>query len=219
MEEEQTIEEPKVEKAGTVKLVIIIVSSVLVTALVVAIGFYLWQQQELKVSEQGLQKTIESLQAQNGQNSSELQDEIVELRNIWKYRMVSSDCSQEECLFDIDNGIYPLGIAAVKGYYLPLERTGWGGDKTCDSFVVTGGSEVFASAFVSLVDSGNTVQSKNELNQPIINLALDTVDSADREKVLNSTENAQIKLVALNSSPQQRAAPVCFSFIDILKVQ
>ncbi len=127
-------------------------------------------------------------------------------------------CSQSECLFLLEGSDWPVGIAALKGYYTRVQRTAWGDTKMCDSFVVTGGSPQLTQAFLTLVNGGNTVNSKNGQNQPIINLEIDALSTADRQKILTSTSAHPIELLTFSPLPLGKEVAPCFAFVEILKV-
>jgi len=136
------------------------------------------------------------------------------------YELVGDDCLREECLFVTETERdYPVGVATVSGYYLQIERTAWNETQVCDSFVITGGSPELIRSFSSLVSRGNTVNSKNEANQPVINLDLSVLNEAEKRWLVESTPGEPVKLIVLTHVPSCMAAPVCYSFVDILKLE
>jgi hypothetical protein len=139
------------------------------------------------------------------------------------YERISEDCSPEECLFKTEyalEGNYPVGIATIAGYYTQVERFGYGDDKeTCDSFVIIGGSQGVIESVLALVDSGNSVYSKNESNQPVINLDLSILDEVETRQILGSTIDEPVELIVLADVPGHREAPICFTRFETLKVK
>jgi len=133
------------------------------------------------------------------------------------YELINNYCTTDECLFNIGNSNYPLGSAVIKGYYSPVERSAWGETKKCDSFTITEGSEELIRAMVDLVDGGNTVHSKNELNQPVINLGIGLLSQTEKQSILNSTENNQVELIVLSDSPRGSGVPVCYQDVIVLR--
>lgn len=215
--EKQTTSQ-SIKQAQSLKTAWVIVICAIVTALTVGGGIYFWQNSKLKTSEQKLQKRIVLLQnkltqIQNENNTSRTKTPV----NNAIYNLINNLCTINECLFNRDNSNYPLGIAIIKGYYSPVERSAWGETKKCDSFTITGGSEELIRAMVNLVDIGNTVHSKNELNQPVINLGLGLISQSEKQSILNSTINNQIELIVLNESPLGMGVPACFQDVIVLR--
>lgn len=139
------------------------------------------------------------------------------------YERISGDCSTEECLFKTEyagEGNYPVGIATIIGYYTQVERFSFGDTKeTCDSLVIVSGSRGIIESVLALVDSGNSVYSKNESNQPVINLDLNVLDEVETRQILNSTIDGPVELIVLAGVPGHRGAPICFTRFEILKVE
>ena len=138
------------------------------------------------------------------------------------YELVSGDCRKEECLFRTEaesEGDYPIGVATIKGYYTGVEQTGLGDiKKVCDSFVIIGGSQELIRSILALVDAGNSIYSKNKLNQPVISLDLNVLAKSETSKLMASTSKEPIELVVLAHTPSHMGAPVCFTRFEILKV-
>ncbi len=131
-----------------------------------------------------------------------------------------TDCRKEECLFVSPyEPDYPVGIATVRGYYTKIKKTGFGDEvKLCDSFVIVDGSQELIRSYLSLIEAGNGVNSKNELNQPIISLDLNKVDAQDKQKILSATKDRTIELLLLSPIPSGMGAPTCYSPVQIIKV-
>ncbi len=215
--EKQTTSQ-SIKQAQSLKTAWAIVVCAIVTALTVGGGIYFWQNSKLKTSEQKLQKRIVLLQnkltqIQNENNISKTKTPV----NNTTYNLINNLCTINECLFNRDNSNYPLGIAIIKGYYSPVERSAWGETKKCDSFTITGGSKELIRAMVNLVDIGNTVHSKNELNQPVINLGLGLISQSEKQSILDSTVNNQIELIVLSESPLGMGVPACFQDVIVLR--
>ncbi|HBR81031.1 MAG: hypothetical protein UX09_C0019G0006 [Candidatus Uhrbacteria bacterium GW2011_GWE2_45_35] len=183
--------------------------------LLVAGGVCLWQAANFKASEKNLQNQISSIEGQlsqiQGENSA-----LVEQTNE-SFELINNYCSSVECLFNVNNSKYPLGLAVIEGYYSPVERTAWEETKECDSFTVTGGSEELIRVMVELVDGGNTVHSKNELGQPIINLGLDLISDSEFEAIKNSDLDNPIELTVLLTTPPDIGVEVCYRDVIVLR--
>jgi hypothetical protein len=138
------------------------------------------------------------------------------------YELVSGDCRKEECLFRTEaesEGDYPVGVATIKGYYRRVEQTGLGDiKKVCDSFVIVSGSQELIRSILALIDAGNGVYSKNELNQPVISLDLNVLAKSETSKLVASTPKEPVELVVLAHAPSHMGAPICFTRFEILKV-
>jgi hypothetical protein len=130
-----------------------------------------------------------------------------------------TDCHKNECLFvSPSESNYPVGVATVRGYYTKIQRTSFSDTKLCDSFVIVDGSQVLINSYLSLIAAGNSVNSKNELNQPIISLDLSVVDRQDKQRILASSKGDTVEVLLLSPIPQGRSAPVCYSSVEIIKV-
>jgi hypothetical protein len=112
-----------------------------------------------------------------------------------------------------------IGVATVRGYYTQVERSDWGETKACDSFVIVSGSQELIDAFIGLVDLGNGVNSKNELNQPVINIDLTSRTQADKDKVLSSRQDQLIEMIVLRPELGGHDAAVCESLVEIIDVK
>jgi hypothetical protein len=130
-----------------------------------------------------------------------------------------TDCHKNECLF-VSPSVpdYPVGIATVRGYYTQAERTAFSDTKLCDSLVIVGGSQVLINSYLSLIEAGNSVNSKNELNQPIISLDLNGVEARDKQRILASSADQPVEMLLLSPIPPGRSAPACYSPVEIVKV-
>lgn len=166
------------------------------------------------------QQTPSAVSATSAPSPTEPSTPSVTPSAVVRYELISGDCRLESCLFRTETeSDYPIGIATIKGYYLQTKRTAFGETKLCDSLVIVDGSQELIQSFISLVDKGNTVNSKNASNQPVINLNLDTLNAPERQNVLASTADQPIELLVLMPRPGHRGVPACFSPVTILKVR
>ncbi len=220
MEEQITSQQPN-QKQGF-KSILIVIIAVALTALIVGASVYFLQNSKLNLSEQESRQENTELQKQLTQLQSEYETLKVSMSeakntNSAGYELINNYCSTDECLFNIGNSNYPLGSTVIKGYYSPVERSAWDETKKCDSFTITDGPVELTRAMIDLVDGGNTVHSKNKLNQPVINLGLDLLSQAEKQSILNSTENNQVELIVLSDSPRESGVPVCYQDVIVLR--
>jgi hypothetical protein len=131
-----------------------------------------------------------------------------------------TDCRKEECLFVSPyEPDYPVGIATVRGYYTRVQKTDLGNEtRLCDSFVIVGGSQELIRSYLSLVEGGNSVNSKNELDQPIISLDFSQIVTTDKQKILTSTSDKTVELLLLSPIPLHAGVSACYSPVQIIKV-
>lgn len=132
----------------------------------------------------------------------------------------AGDCRVQQCLFVSPcEPDYPVGIATVRGYFTQVTKTSFGDDtKLCDSFVIVDGAQELIRSYLSLIESGNGINSKNELNQPIISLDLNEIDAKDKQKIMASTKDKHIDLLLLSPIPPGMGVPACYSPVQIIKV-
>jgi hypothetical protein len=130
-----------------------------------------------------------------------------------------SDTSNSNYLFYESQGMYVCGLATIKGYYLQKDREDFG-DKIsrCDCFVLTAGPKVYIDDLLKLIKMRNTLNFKNDKNQPVINI--DTYKLTDEEiKIIkSSTIDKQIRLTIFIKLPSYTEVPICYSMVDIIKV-
>jgi cell division protein FtsL len=206
------------------KVMLLVIITIIIAASVTGISMYLWQNSKINVYQQKHQQENTQLQNQVSQLQSEkeiLENQKSETNNISSstYRLVNNDCSVDTCLFDIASNNYPIGTTAITGYYTSVERNAWEKDETqtCDSFTITQGPEELIRRIVNLVDNGNTINSKNELNQPIINLGFELLSPTEKQEILNSTNNNQIELLVLTESPVEYGVSTCHHDTTVLR--
>ena len=136
-----------------------------------------------------------------------------------EYTLVDGRCHNETCLFrSSEEQNFLVGLATVSGYYVQLERTAFEQTKLCDSLIITKGSPALIESLLSLIEQGNTVYTKNDLDQPIISLNLDALKDDEKQRLVSSSEFQQVSLVLLATNPSPQGAPVCFSHFEILRV-
>jgi hypothetical protein len=137
--------------------------------------------------------------------------------SLGNFSLILGECAREECLFREDIN-YPVGIATISGYYTQIERNGFDGSKKCDSFVIVDGSKEIIRSILSLIDEGNGVYLKNDLNQPVISLDLNVLEDSEKRALIGSTPDKLVDLLILAHQPEPRSAPTCGTRFEILKV-
>jgi hypothetical protein len=132
-----------------------------------------------------------------------------------------SDCHKDECLFvSPSDAPYVVGLATLRGYYTQIEKTGFNNiSEQCDSFVIVDGSRELILSYLSLIEAGNGVNSKNELNQPIISLDFQQVDEQDKQRILSSTKTRLIELLVVSPIAGGRGAPTCYPPVEIVTIK
>ena len=112
-----------------------------------------------------------------------------------------------------------MGIATLQGYFAKFKKTGFGNDtQSCDGFVIVGGSQALIRTYLSLIEQGNGVNGKNDLNQPIIGFDASGVSALDKQRILTSTREQPIEMLVFNPGPRAMGAPTCYSTVEIIKV-
>ena len=94
-----------------------------------------------------------------------------------------------------------------------LEQT-----KRCDSFVITDGAPALVQLLLSLIAQGNTLYTKNDLDQPIISLDLNNLSELEKQRLVSSSATGPSALVLLAPNPPNYGVPVCCSHCEILRV-
>ena len=137
-----------------------------------------------------------------------------------EYTLVDERCHNETCLFrSSEEQNFLVGVATASGYYVQLERTAFEQTKRCDSFIITESSPALIESLLTLIEQGNTVYTKNDLDQPIISLNLDALNDNEKQRLVSSSESQQVSLVLLATNPSPQGVPVCFSHFEILRVK
>ena len=137
-----------------------------------------------------------------------------------KYTLIDANCDNEACLFVAEaERDFLIGAATVSGYYVRLERSAFDQTERCHSFVLTEGPPALIRSLLSLIEHGNTLYTKNDLNQPVISLDLSTLTEAENRQIVSSSASEPISLVLLATGPSYQGVPVCFSHFEILRVR
>ncbi len=217
----QPIPEPATKNKTWLWIIVIILVAGLVGA-----GVYYWQNMEAKkmltIAEEKVRNEMQAKITEAENRATDLGNKLTEQQKtietaINKFTLINDRCTAEECLFN-NNSNYPLGTAVIKGYYSSVERTAWDVTKKCDGFTITGGSQEIIRAMTDVVDKGNTVHSKNALNQPVINLGLSSISQQEKQTILNSNLKKPIDLLIFVDSPLEVGVPVCFEDATVLKI-
>ena len=137
-----------------------------------------------------------------------------------EYTLTGGKCNSENCLFFKQaEADYLIGVATVSGYYTQLERSVFEQTKQCDSFIIVEGPPALIQSLLSLIEQGNTVYTKNELEQPVVSLDLNTLSESEKQRLTSSSASQPVSLVLLATNPTYQGVPVCFSHFEILRVK
>jgi hypothetical protein len=124
-------------------------------------------------------------------------------------------CSSNSCLFKGSSAVE--GFGTIKGYYTTIDRVDWGDTNvTCEVIVVTGGSKLLIDDFYEKIENGNRINTLNHNNELLLNINVE--DNEQGELIKNSTQEDQVELKVVRSSPLGRSVSVCYSFVDIITV-
>lgn len=139
------------------------------------------------------------------------------------YKLMNGKCYKENCLF-INNYtkdyVRTVGIATIEGYYTKYLDKAFGEEKYCDSITITGGNEKIIENIIGLVDYGNGLYDKNELNQPIANLYISQLSQSDKDLLLNSSKSNPIKMNIIKTHNDLGGGiPICYSNFQILGIE
>lgn len=144
---------------------------------------------------------------------NELEEKVSKLQ-----QLQNTPCTITECLSGTANEeIY--GTATVQGYYTKSNHTAWGESEMCDEIVVIGGSSKMKDYFKNLVGKGNAINRINEEGFPVININLSNLDSSQQNILTKSTATKPVSIVTFIGKVSGSGAPVCYSFVDLLKVE
>ncbi len=186
---------------------------------------------DLKAQEKTLLQKITTISLNNDMLEKDLDRSMMDFTQAQKkiregegrYEIIDNSCSLEQCLVRSAKTTASTtefwGLAQIEGYYQSIEREAWGETKKCDSFVVTGGSQVFRDFMQNLVKIGNTVNLLDENKNVVINIDVSKLSQIDKTKILNSKESKFVKLSILKPTLEAHGAPVCYSFVEILNVK
>lgn len=133
--------------------------------------------------------------------------------------ILNDRCEVSECLIKLPYEDLPRGIAEVKGYFLPIEREAYWSKEVCNGFVITEGPEVVLQELLALIDEdGNTLNTKNDLNQVIINLDFDDISTNEENTIRVSSPTSIVSLRLFLRFPEPTDAPVCAHIAKVLDV-
>ncbi len=133
----------------------------------------------------------------------------------------AGDCRRQECLFRSTYGDrdYLVGVATLTGYYTRIERLGWGqSSAVCDSFVIVGGPSELIRLTLAQVDRGNSLNSKNAANQPVVSIDLGALTTLEANQIRASTARDPVALVVVAHGLLRPGPPLCYSQYDIVRV-
>ncbi len=137
-----------------------------------------------------------------------------------EYILIGEKCNSENCLFfnQVERD-WLIGVATVSGYYVELERSAFEQTERCDSFIITEGAPALVQSLLFLIEHGNTLYTKNDLDQPIINLDLNKLPELEKQRLISSSGAEPISLVLLATNPPNQGVSACFSHFEILRVE
>lgn len=129
------------------------------------------------------------------------------------------NCNKEECLFKSAEEY--VGYAKLKGYYQPYDGTKWEwGNKqvTCDSLLVTSGSEILINRFKEFIQHGNSLNKLID-NNLHVNIHLAELSFEEKRLLQQSNATNQVELAVIRRWEEGRgASSTCYSLIDIISV-
>lgn len=161
-------------------------------------------------------RSLSFIEKKHQSNSKKLERELAK-----SYKLNYNGCTDAECLFHSESTGKFIGNTSFWGYYSKTTREGWSGEPVeCDSFTITSGrSNEIIQSYVDGVNKGNTVNSLDDQNQPIVNLQLSNLSSGDLQRLKNSNTDSKVRLDVFLPNNHGRGAPACFSYFQIKKVQ
>ena len=119
---------------------------------------------------------------------------------------------------DTEESVYEE-TGPLSGYYIQEEESAWDEIALCDNLIVTGGFEKLLDFYDSLIEDGNTVDSKDAFGRLVVTLDLTKLSDAQRDLITNSTANEPVSLSVRIKTPNGGGAPTCYSFLEILEVE
>jgi hypothetical protein len=137
------------------------------------------------------------------------------------YDVAGGFCSGQECLFRPIYGDrdYLVGVATFNGYYTRVEKFGFGQQSAvCDSFVVVRGPSELIRLTLAQVDRGNSLNSKNAANQPVVSIDLGALTTLEANQIRASTARDPVALVVVAHGLLRPGPPLCYSQYDIVRV-
>lgn len=138
------------------------------------------------------------------------------------WEIASPACTIEECLFR-SRGMHPgknwlTGVAIIEGYYVKVTRTSFGITKTCDGFVITGGSQTMIDSIVGLLEGGNGIYSLTDLGWPIAIIDLESTNQDVMNKIATSSQSVPVRIIGFWPTAEGRSYAVCESPLIILSM-
>ena len=113
-------------------------------------------------------------------------------------------------------------IETMEGYYVARSGRGdWenhNNEYTCDTFVIKS-SGPLADYFLNMITQGNTVNVKDPQGNLMLNIELGNLSAADKAALKNSNPQNLIKLVVQKKVQVGKGVDMCFSFLNIVKVE
>lgn len=104
----------------------------------------------------------------------------------------------------------------LEGYFKEFTRTIWDAPTTCDCFVVKGGSKELIRYLNAFIESGNSVNFKDNAGNMVINVELDKLDAETVGLITGSSPKKKIRLFVHTKEPEGTCADACHSFVNIL---
>lgn len=125
-------------------------------------------------------------------------------------------CSYNYCLFNDNNYPGVFGWASITGFSTTTKESKPYTDKpetiSCDSFVITDGTEELLNYFRS------SNAPKDVLGRPIIHLNLPALGSDIVQKIKKSEENKPVVLNVLQDPPVGKDGGDCYTSTNVLRV-
>ncbi|KKU11732.1 MAG: hypothetical protein UX16_C0006G0012 [Parcubacteria group bacterium GW2011_GWB1_45_7] len=109
-------------------------------------------------------------------------------------------------------------IGPLSGYYIQEEEIAWDEATLCDNLIVTDGFEKLLGFYEYLIESGNTVDSKDSFGRLVVTLNLDNLTDTQKDLIKNSSADAPVDLTVRVKTPNGGGAPACYSFVEVLEV-
>lgn len=161
-------------------------------------------------------ETITARERQTSDERNRLRNTLAQLEQT-PTKPIGTTCSTAECLHSRQGEIE--GIAKLRGYFTTVKKTAWDETADCSALVVIDGSRSMINYFVDLVDESNGINGKNNRGQLLLTINESDLDEQGQRLLRLSTEQRPIELTVLNPTHLGREVPVCFSFVQILKIE
>jgi hypothetical protein len=120
-----------------------------------------------------------------------------------------------------DIGENSTTTAVFVGYYTTRNVIGVDGNEpeTCSAFIVFKDDDPLFVYFSDMVKQGNTVNALDSKGNLILNVDLNAVSTATKEKLITSTSVVPITLNVQKRILHGKGASACASFVNILSIQ